>query len=58
MTWTLFTSKYFTMAKVGKKRAAAEAKVDRSKSYTLDEAAALVKEVNTTKFDASGSGAR
>lgn len=41
------------MAKVGKKRAAAEAKVDRSKSYTLDEAAALVKEVNTTKFDAS-----
>lgn len=41
------------MAKVGKKRAAAEAKVDRDKSYTLDEAAALVKEVNTTKFDAS-----
>jgi len=41
------------MAKVGKKRAAAEAKVDRNKSYPLDEAAALVKEVNTTKFDAS-----
>ncbi|MEQ8702313.1 MAG: 50S ribosomal protein L1 [Phaeodactylibacter sp.] len=41
------------MAKVGKKRAAAEAKVDREKEYTLDEAAALVKEVNTTKFDAS-----
>ena len=41
------------MAKVGKKRAAAEAKVDRSKDYTLTEAAALVKEVSTTKFDAS-----
>lgn len=41
------------MAKVGKKRAAAEAKVDRDKFYSIEEAMALVKEVNTTKFDAS-----
>lgn len=41
------------MAKVGKKRAAAQAKVDSEKLYSLDEAMALVKEVNTTKFDAS-----
>jgi len=52
-TWTLFTSKFINMAKVGKKRAPANAKVDRSKSYTLGEAAALVKDVNTAKFDAS-----
>ena len=41
------------MAKVGKKRAAADAKVDREKLYSLDEAMALVKQVNTAKFDAS-----
>lgn len=41
------------MAKIGKKRAAANAKVDAEKVYTLEEAMALVKEVNTTKFDAS-----
>ena len=41
------------MAKVSKKRAAANAKVDSEKLYSLDEAMALVKEVNTTKFDAS-----
>ncbi|MCB0632908.1 MAG: 50S ribosomal protein L1 [Saprospiraceae bacterium] len=41
------------MAKIGKKRAAVNAKVDAEKVYTLDEAMALVKEVNTTKFDAS-----
>lgn len=41
------------MAKIGKKRAAAEAKVDSEKLYSLDDAMALVKEVNTTKFDAS-----
>lgn len=41
------------MAKIGKKRAAANAKVDATKLYSLDEAMALVKEVNTTKFDAS-----
>jgi len=41
------------MAKIGKKRAAANAKVDATKLYSLDEAMALVKQVNTTKFDAS-----
>lgn len=41
------------MAKIGKKRAAANAKVDREKMYSIPEAMALVKEVNTTKFDAS-----
>lgn len=41
------------MAKIGKKRAAANAKVDREKMYSIPEAMALVKEVNITKFDAS-----
>lgn len=41
------------MAKISKKRKAAEAKIEKDKLYSLDEAAALVKEVNTTKFDAS-----
>lgn len=41
------------MAKIGKKRAAANQKVDPEKAYTLKEAMALVKEVNTAKFDAS-----
>ena len=41
------------MAKVGKKRAAANAKIDSSKLYSLNEAMALIKEVNTTKFNAS-----
>ncbi len=39
--------------KVSKKRAAANKKVDSAKLYPLSEAAALVKEVNTAKFDAS-----
>jgi len=38
---------------ITKKRKAAVAKVDKNKFYTLKEASALVKEVNTTKFDAS-----
>ena len=38
---------------ISKKRAAANAKVDSNKLYSLEEAMALVKEVNTTKFDAS-----
>jgi large subunit ribosomal protein L1 len=42
----------FVMA-ITKKRKAAIAKVDKNKFYTLREASALVKEVNTTKFDAS-----
>ncbi len=41
------------MARVSKKRKAAEAKVDRTKLYTLEEAMKLVKEVNTASFDAS-----
>lgn len=41
------------MAKLSKKRAAVAAKVDQDKLYTLGEAMQLVKEVNTTKFDAS-----
>jgi large subunit ribosomal protein L1 len=41
------------MAKVGKKRAAANAKIDREKDYPLEQAMELIKEVNTTKFDAS-----
>ena len=38
---------------ITKKRKAAAAKVDKNKFYTLKEASALVKDVNTTKFDAS-----
>lgn len=38
---------------ITKKRKVANAKVDANKVYTLREAAALVKEVNTTKFDSS-----
>lgn len=41
------------MAKVSKKRQAVNAKVDASKFYSLKDATALVKEVNTTKFDSS-----
>jgi large subunit ribosomal protein L1 len=41
------------MAKVTKKFKAASAKVDNDKLYPLDEAMALVKEVNIAKFDAS-----
>lgn len=41
------------MARISKKRKASEAKVDKNKVYTLKDASALVKTVNTTKFDAS-----
>ncbi|HWB23957.1 MAG TPA: 50S ribosomal protein L1 [Chitinophagaceae bacterium] len=41
------------MASLTKKRKAVEAKVDKSKAYSLKEASALVKDINTTKFDAS-----
>lgn len=41
------------MGKLGKKRKAANAKVDDEKLYAIQEAMALVKEVNTAKFDAS-----
>jgi large subunit ribosomal protein L1 len=38
---------------ITKKRKSVTAKVDNNKAYTLREASSLVKEVNTTKFDAS-----
>ena len=41
------------MATVPKKRKEVNKKVDRNKFYLLPEALTLVKEVNTTKFDAS-----
>ncbi len=41
------------MAKLSKKRKAAEAKIDKTKVYTLKDASSLVKTINTTKFDAS-----
>jgi large subunit ribosomal protein L1 len=41
------------MAKVAKKRAEANKKVDSQRLYTLTEAMSLVKDVNTAKFDAS-----
>ena len=39
--------------KLTKKRKVANARVDSNKSYTLKEAATLVKEINCTKFDSS-----
>jgi large subunit ribosomal protein L1 len=39
------------MPKVAKKRAAAQAMVDRTRKYTLQEACALVKQAATSKFD-------
>lgn len=39
--------------KLPKKRKAVESRVDKNKLYSLKEASALVKDVNTTKFDAS-----
>jgi len=41
------------MAFLAKKRKAAESKLDKNKAYSLKEASSLVKQVNTTKFDAS-----
>jgi len=38
---------------ITKKRKTASAKVDKNKVYSLRDASALVKEVNTTKFDSS-----
>lgn len=39
--------------KVAKKRKAVDSRVDKNKVYSLKEASTLVKDVNTTKFDAS-----
>ncbi|MHA6696390.1 50S ribosomal protein L1 [Chryseobacterium sp. A301] len=41
------------MAKLTKKQKEALSKVEKAKAYSLEEASALVKEVNTAKFDAS-----
>ena len=41
------------MAKLSKKQKEARAKVDSNAAYTVADAAALVKDVTTTKFDAS-----
>src|SRR6478609_3562044 len=41
------------MAKLSKKRKAAEAKIDKNKVYSLKDASTLVKDINTAKFDAS-----
>ena len=41
------------MARLSKKQKEARAKVDPNKIYTLQEASVLVKEITTTKFDAS-----
>lgn len=41
------------MAFVSKKRKAANAKIDVAKQYSLKDASAMVKDINTTKFDAS-----
>lgn len=41
------------MAKITKNRKVAEAKIDKTKQYSLKEASTLVKDINTTKFDAS-----
>ena len=41
------------MARLSKKRKEAVTKIDKNKSYTVAEAAGLMKEISTTKFDAS-----
>lgn len=41
------------MATIGKKRKEVIAKVEKNKSYSIDEASTLVKDTSTTKFDAS-----
>ncbi|QZT37034.1 50S ribosomal protein L1 [Halosquirtibacter xylanolyticus] len=41
------------MAKISKNRKAAAAKLEQGKIYSLEDAASLVKEITTTKFDAS-----
>ena len=41
------------MARLTKKQKEAQAKIDRNKLYSIDEASALVKEITSVKFDAS-----
>lgn len=50
---TLARQKFLTMAKIAKKRKAAIAKYDATKAYDLAQATKIVKEITTTKFDAS-----
>jgi large subunit ribosomal protein L1 len=53
MVCVIYLKHHFIMAKLSKARKAAEGKVDAEKQYALNDAMALVKEVNTAKFDAS-----
>ena len=41
------------MGKLNKKRKISEAKVDKSKLYSLTEACSLLKDISTTNFDES-----
>ena len=41
------------MGKISNNRKVSESKIDKTKLYSLDEASALIKEISTTKFDAS-----
>jgi large subunit ribosomal protein L1 len=41
------------MGKISKNRKLSQSKIDKTKLYTVEEASALIKEVTTTKFDAS-----
>lgn len=50
---TFARQKFLTMAKIAKKRKAAIAKYDATKAYDLASATKIVKEITTTKFDAS-----
>jgi len=51
--WTPVPQNLFIMTKISKKRKVANKKVDPEQEYELEAAMALVKEVNTAKFDAS-----
>ena len=41
------------MVKISKKRKTIITKLDSSKKYSLQDAASLIKDISTTKFDAS-----
>ena len=47
------TNQFNKVARLKKNQKAALSKIEAGKAYTLQEAAALVKEITTTKFDAS-----
>ena len=50
---TINHNKTYYNGKAFEKRKLAEAKIDKNKHYNLKDASALVKEINTAKFDAS-----